>query len=72
MRHCEESLYADPINRSELCGIIIGYIEDVSGGIFDYDARIFGYDWDPIEGDVNYFLNNNAKKVDFYKAIHID
>jgi hypothetical protein len=58
IRHCEESLNSDPANRSNLCGIIMSYIEDVSAGIFDYDARIFGYDWNPTEDDFNYFMNN--------------
>ena len=29
------------------CGSIMDYIMDVSGGVFDYDSRIFTSDWDP-------------------------
>jgi hypothetical protein len=39
----------------------MGYVRDVSAGIFDYDGRIFGYDWNPIEEEFNYFLNNCTK-----------
>jgi hypothetical protein len=45
------------VNRSKLCEEIIEYIAEVSGGVFDYDARIFNYDWDPIEDVLNNFMN---------------
>jgi hypothetical protein len=31
----------------------MGYITSVSGNVFPYDNRIFGYDWDPIENAVS-------------------
>ena len=38
------------------CAAIMGYITSISGGVFAYDQRIFGVDWDPIEDPVsNYF-----------------
>lgn len=43
----------------------------MSAGVFEYDARIYGYEWNPIEDVVNNFLNKAAKKDDIYKAIHI-
>ena len=40
----------------DTCSFIMTYIEKVSGSVqfddageFAYDARIFGYDWDPSE-----------------------
>lgn len=70
-RHCEESLVADPENRSTLCDNIMGYIRAVSAGIFDYDARIFSYDWDPIEDEFNNFMNTCTQSAALYEAIHI-
>ena len=37
------------------------YIDSVSGGLFEYDGRIFNSDWDPIEDNVNIFLNNATR-----------
>ena len=31
------------------CSQIIDYVNGVSGGVFPYDNRIFGYDWDVVE-----------------------
>mmetsp|Transcript_26515 Transcript_26515/g.19871 ORF Transcript_26515/g.19871 Transcript_26515/m.19871 type:complete len:102 (+) Transcript_26515:568-873(+) len=44
----------------------------VGGGVFDYDTRIFGYDWEPYESPVADYLNHNAKKEELYSAIHVD
>jgi hypothetical protein len=49
----------------------MGYISNVAGGVFPYDARIFGYDFNPIEEVLNDFLNNAGLSMDIYKAIHI-
>jgi hypothetical protein len=43
---------------TEVCGNIMGYISGVSGGVFAYDGRIFGYDFDPLEAVIIEFLNN--------------
>mmetsp|Transcript_18229 Transcript_18229/g.22741 ORF Transcript_18229/g.22741 Transcript_18229/m.22741 type:complete len:135 (-) Transcript_18229:1059-1463(-) len=49
-KNCVESVSYDECNK------IMNYIEDVSGGAFSYDQRIFGVDWDPEEAIVtNYF-----------------
>ena len=51
-RRCKEILtnpsYTDE-EKGDTCSSIMGYIEEVSGDAFPYDARIFGYLWDPIE-----------------------
>jgi len=61
-RNCEESLRTDPDNRSSLCGAPMSYIDRVSGGVLSYDARIFDYDWDPIENVISEFLNTCGQK----------
>ena len=51
----------------------MGYIEEISGGVFAYDNRIFGADWDKIEDPVtNYFSADNPDSAEIYKAIHVD
>lgn len=47
----------DKSKASDVCGEMMGYISEVSGGVFPYDSRIFGYDFEPIEDVTNYFLN---------------
>ena len=37
------------------------YIEAVSGGVFAYDQRIFGYDWDPTEQIVTDYFGAQAE-----------
>ena len=52
----------------------MGYITDVSGGVFAYDQRIFGVDWDPIEDPVtNYFTTQNdpTTLTDIFTKIHV-
>jgi len=48
------------------------YIETVSGGVFPYNSRIFGYDWDPQEQILINYLTNSSKVADLYSAIHIE
>ena len=48
-RRCEEILATDMSIAYDTCSAIMDYIEDVSGGVFAYDNRIFNYDWDPQE-----------------------
>lgn len=47
-RLCDESLNSNPLGRSSICESVISYIMAVSAGVFDYDSRVFTYDWDPI------------------------
>ncbi len=50
----------------------MSYIDEVGGNVFTYDARIFDYDWDPIDAVWVDFLTKSGKKADIYSAIHID
>ena len=44
----------------------MGYISSISGGVFAYDQRIFGADWDPIEDPVtNYFSSDYQSAADY-------
>ena len=56
IKTCQEELAIDVNTAAEYCSNIIGYVDEVSGGVFPYDNRIFGADWDPQEDPVtNYF-----------------
>ena len=40
----------------DTCVAVMTYIDDVSGGVFQYDQRIFEVDWDPVVDPVtDYF-----------------
>jgi hypothetical protein len=42
--------HAHNISRArDTCGSIMDYIMDVSGGVMEYNSRIFNYDWEKIE-----------------------
>ena len=47
------------------------YISKVSGGVFPYDNRIFGYDWDPKEDLVISYLTNASSAQELYENIHV-
>ena len=47
----------------------MGYIRAVGAGILSYDARIFGYDFDPKEADVDAYLSSGAPGL--YDALHV-
>jgi len=53
-RRCQEiQITGDFSTMGDTCSNIMGYITSVSGDVFPYDNRIFGYDWDPIENAVS-------------------
>ncbi len=53
-RRCQEiQVTGDFSKMGDTCSNIMGYITSVSGDVFPYDNRIFGYDWDPIENAVS-------------------
>lgn len=55
-KNCQEELAIDLANADGMCGDIMGYITEVSGGVLAYDQRIFNDDWDKIEDPVcNFF-----------------
>lgn len=59
-RRCREIIAVDLEAADDECANIMGYIEGVSGDVFPYDQRIFGYDWDPKENIVTAWLNNST------------
>jgi hypothetical protein len=42
------------------CNNIMNYIEAVSGNVFQYDGRIFDYDWDAIEAPYVEMMMNSS------------
>ena len=55
-KNCQEELAENLANADGVCGAIMGYITEVSGGVLAYDQRIFNDDWDKIEDPVcNFF-----------------
>lgn len=51
-QRCREILTKEEFTdeeKGDTCASIMDYITGVSGDAYPYDARIFGYDWDPIE-----------------------
>lgn len=50
------------------------YIETVSGGVFAYDQRIFGSDWDLLEDPVKtYFTTEgNPQAESLFQQLHVD
>jgi hypothetical protein len=55
----------------DICSNIMGYISTVSGGVFAYDNRIFGYDWDPIENAVSDYFTVSGQVDKILEAIHV-
>jgi hypothetical protein len=44
----------------DICGQPMDYILDVGGKVFTYDARIFDYDFDPLETPYLTYLSNTT------------
>jgi len=72
-KNCYESVVGDYNTSYDVCCKIMNYIEDVSGGVYAYDQRIFGADWDPIEQVVtDYFSAQPQDTLDqIQKDIHV-
>jgi len=47
------------------------YIQTVSGGVYPYNSRIFGYDFYPVEKPYGDYLTKMAQKQDLYDALHL-
>lgn len=70
-RRCEEIVGTSWETASSICENTMDYIDEVAGGLFTYDARIFDYDW--TKGKImDDFLTISGKSSELYKAIHID
>ena len=71
-RRCEEMVNTDIDIAYATCSDIMDeYISKVSGGVFPYDNRIFGYDWDPKEDLVISYLTNASSAQELYENIHV-
>jgi len=72
-RHCTHSIAKSTVAAGSLCTLTMGYIEAMSK-IFPYDARIFTYDWDPVEAPTDAYLNGtlNPNSTALWEAIHVN
>lgn len=50
----------------------MGYISNLTGGQFAYDARIFDSDWNKINSPYVEMLQNSTLRENLYAQIHID
>jgi len=57
---------------ADTCDSIGEYVSTVSGGMAWYDARIFGYDFTPLEEVITYMFLLSDKHEDLQKSIHLD
>ena len=73
-RHCQEEMGQNTITAGDKCSEVLNYLDTVSGGVFPYDARIFGYDWDATEKATHDYFNSalNPDWNTFLAAIHAD
>ena len=55
-KNCQEMVSVDIVVAHDTCVAVMDYIVAVSGGVFEYDQRIFSVNWDPVVDPVtNYF-----------------
>ena len=73
-KNCHEGLAEDYDTAYTVCCKVMDYIETISGGVFAYDQRIFGVDWDLQEDPVvNYFTTQPQATLDtIYSAINVE
>ena len=65
-------LYSHNISEAAYwCRSIMSYIEDVSGGVLSYDARIFIQDWNKVQNPYIYYLSAMPEKETLYQLLHI-
>lgn len=57
-KRCEVSVSRNWTKGLEVCEDTTGYIDEIAGGMFGFDATIFDYDWNPIEETLDNFLVN--------------
>ena len=69
-KSCQEMLATDLEEADNTCAAIMGYITSVSGGVFAYDQRIFGADWDPIEDPVSNYFSSDYQSATDYSTIN--
>ncbi|CDW77081.1 serine carboxypeptidase [Stylonychia lemnae] len=69
---CEEEITKDWEGALNTCEQTMTYINDIAGGVFKYDSRIFIYDWSPVEQVVYDFLQKSNRVQELYMALHIE
>jgi hypothetical protein len=56
-----------------ICGKPMDYVLEVGGNVFTYDARIFDYDFAPLETPYLTYLSNTTNFYDtLYQSIHVN
>lgn len=68
---CEEKQTTEPAAGGGYCSAIMDYIGTVSGGVFKFDSRRFGYDWTPGQHAVSDMLKHSGRVQEIYAALHI-
>ncbi len=71
-KRCEVAVSRNWTKGLEVCEDTTKYIDEIGGGIWDFDATLFYYDWAPIEEVLISFLTSSSQKEALYKAIHIE
>jgi carboxypeptidase C (cathepsin A) len=72
IQHCRSEKAHNMSKGVDNCNKIMRYIKDVNGKNFEYNARIYDYDWEPEEEVVVDFLTKSGKVNEIYEAIHIN
>jgi hypothetical protein len=55
-RYCEKMIATDWVNADEPCTSILQYVQQVGGNVVNYDATIFSYDLEAIQGPYSAYL----------------
>ncbi|CDW84139.1 kex1 protein precursor [Stylonychia lemnae] len=71
-KQCEQSLSSNWDISDDTCSKVLDYIQDVSGDVLSYDARIFTYDQNKITAPYIKYLSQSGRKAELYSAIHIE
>lgn len=74
-RRCKEGVTNGNLteaDKGDICASIMDYITGVSGDAYPYDARIFGYDWDPLEQPTIDYFTISGQRQEIYDALHVN
>lgn len=68
---CRKMQYDNITQGQETCDEVMQYIIDVTGGVFDYDSRIFGSDWSLVENPYIGYLTTMDQVNTLYEQLHV-
>jgi len=70
-QQCEVARAENWPDAGDICGNCIDFVDRISGGVYHYDARYFGYDYKKNTSYAGNFLSDCPRKKELYNVLNV-